>query len=90
MSNVSRDGSDYRPAGIDQAPPPGRQALVMAALVVGVVLLTMQLWLLTIALNLYLAADNAHVWVLAVISGAVFVGGLLALRLFGRRPRVRR
>lgn len=90
MSNVSRDGSDYVPAGTDPAPPPGRQAVVLAALIVGVILLAMQLWLLTVALNLYLAADNAHVWVLAVISGAVFAGGLLALRLLRRPPRVPR
>ncbi len=81
--------------GADQGTPPprplapGRQAVLIAALVVGVVLLAMQLWLLTIALDLYLSGDNSHVWVLALISGVVFAGGLLALRLLSRRPAIR-
>jgi len=77
-------------AAEDRTPPPGRQAVVIAALAVGVLLLGVQLWLLTVALDLYLSGDGADVWTIALISGVVFLGGLLALRLLGRRPRIRR
>ncbi len=73
---------------IDRAPPPGRQALLLAALLIGFVLMGIQLWLLTVALDLYLGGEGKEVWLLAVISGLVFLGGVLALRLLGRQPRV--
>ncbi len=66
-------------------PPPGRQALVMAALALGLVLMGIQLWLLTVALELYLGGDGSGVWVLAIISGGIFVGGLLVARHLSRR-----
>ena len=74
----------------DRTPPPGRQAVVLAKLALGVLLLGVQLWLLTVALDLYLSGDGSDVWTLALFSGIVFVGGLLALRLPGGRPRVPR
>ena len=77
-------------AAEDRTPPPGRQAVVMAKLALGVLLLGVQLWLLTVALDLYLSGDGPDVWTLALFSGIVFLGGLLALRLPGRRPRVPR
>ncbi len=77
-------------AAEDRTPPPGRQAVVIAKLALGVLLLGVQLWLLTVALDLYLSGDGSDVWTLALFSGIVFVGGLLALRLPGRRPRVPR
>jgi hypothetical protein len=65
-------------------------ALVLAGLAVGLLMMGIQLWLLTIALELYLAGEGARIWQLALVSGAIFLGGLLMLRLLGRRPRVRR
>jgi hypothetical protein len=89
--------SDYEPAYIgrkrpdrtvNQPPPPGQMALIMAGLMIGLLLMSIQLWLLTIALDLYLAGAGRQVWLIALVSGAIFLGGLLMLRLL-RRPRVR-
>ncbi len=71
-------------------PPPGQMPLVMAALAVGVLLMALQLWLLTVALELYLSGDGGRVWQLALVSGAIFAGGLAMLAVLRRRPRVRR
>ena len=66
---------------------PGRQALVAAALLVGVLLMSIQLWLLTVALELYLAGEGERIWQLALASAAIFLGGLLVLRRLRRGPR---
>ncbi|MBI4493002.1 MAG: hypothetical protein HY690_09435 [Chloroflexi bacterium] len=71
-------------------PPPGQMAIVLAALAIGVLLMGIQLWLLTVALDLFLAGQGERVWVLALVSGGIFLGGLLMLWLLHRRPRVRR
>jgi hypothetical protein len=93
---VSPDGFD-RPGfvasyeeGVDRAPPPGRQAIVLAAVVIGLMLLGVQLWLLTVALDLYLSGEGSDAWILAVFSGLVLVGGLWALRVLSSWPRPRR
>ncbi|MGD9894791.1 MAG: DUF6755 family protein [Dehalococcoidia bacterium] len=79
----------YQPdMAANRAPPPGRQALLLAALTIGFLLLAIQLWLLTVALDLYLGGSGDDVWQLALASGVVFLGGLVALRLLDRRPRV--
>jgi hypothetical protein len=84
-------GDRYQPdVPADRPPPPGQQALLLAALLIGFLLMGIQLWLLTVALDLYLAGEGRDVWRIAAASGVVFLGGLLALRLLGRRPRVRR
>ena len=75
---------------VSQPPPPGQMTLVLAGLAIGLLLMGVQLWLLTIALDLYLGGAGARIWQLALVSGAIFLGGLLMLRLLGRRPRVRR
>ena len=75
---------------VSQPPPPGQMALVLAGLAIGLLMMGIQLWLLTIALDLYLAGAGARIWQLALLSGAIFAGGLLMLRLLNRRPRVRR
>jgi len=67
---------------------PGQQAVVMAALAIGLLLMGIQLWLLTVALELYLAGRGERGWLLALVSGLIFVGGLLMLRLLGRRPQL--
>ncbi len=69
---------------------PGRQALLTAALVIGLVMLSIQLWLLTVALELFLSGDGDTVWGLAIASGLVVAGGLLATWLLSRRPEIRR
>jgi hypothetical protein len=65
-------------------PAPGRRSLTLAAVVLGALILALQLWLLTTALDLYLAGDGDVVWQLAVASGVFFAGGLLALMLTRR------
>jgi hypothetical protein len=69
-------------------PTPGRQAVVMAALTIGLLMMGIQLWLLTVSLELYLGGAGERCWLLAVVSGAIFLGGLLMLRMLDRRPRV--
>jgi hypothetical protein len=65
-------------------------AVVLAALTIGILLMGIQLWLLTVALELYLAGDGHMVWQLALVSGGIFLGGLAMLWLLRRRPVVRR
>jgi hypothetical protein len=95
MSKPMRDGPAFvghtRPdKSVSQPPPPGQMTLVLAGLAIGLLLMAIQLWLLTIALDLYLAGAGARIWQLALVSGAIFLGGLLMLRLLSRGPRVRR
>ena len=75
---------------VDQPPPPGQEAIVMAALTIGILLLGIQLWLLTVSLDLYLAGQGGQIWGLALVSAAIFLGGFFMTRLLGRRPRLRR
>jgi hypothetical protein len=75
---------------VAQPPLPGQMALVMAGLAIGLLLLGVQLWLLTVALELFLSGAGDRVWQLALLSGLIFVGGLAILWLLRRRPRVRR
>ncbi|MDQ2904014.1 MAG: hypothetical protein ABI456_19795 [Ktedonobacteraceae bacterium] len=75
---------------VERTPPPGQAAIVLAGFAVGVVLLGIQLWLLTVALDLYLSGHSVNAWLLAVISGVVFLGGLLILFMRARTQRVRR
>ena len=84
-------GDQYQPDSATEHPPaPGRQALLLAMLLIGFLLLGLQLWLLTVALDLYLAGKGDQVWLLALVSGAVVLGGVLALWLVRRplRPHV--
>ncbi len=73
-------------ADVERTPPPGQVAVVLAGLTIGILLMGIQLWLLTIALDLYLAGQSTYSWLLAVISGLVFLGGVLILRLLTHRP----
>jgi hypothetical protein len=57
---------------------------VLAALAIGTLLMAFQLWMLTVALDLYLAGRGRDSWLLALGSGLVFLGGVLAARLVGR------
>lgn len=67
---------------------PGQAPIVAAGLAIGILLLAVQLWLLTVALDLYLAGRGNQVWSLAVVSGVIFGGGLVVLWVLRRRPRV--
>jgi hypothetical protein len=80
--------SEPRAREVD-APPHGQMPLVTAALAIGVLLMAIQLWLLTIALDLFLAGQGGQVWQLALVSGAIFAGGLVMLWLLRRRPHLR-
>ncbi len=64
---------------------PGQQAIVLAALFIGLLLLGVQLWLLTVALDLYLAGLAGPIWSLPVISGLIFLGGLFVLRVLKKQ-----
>jgi hypothetical protein len=65
--------------------PPGQAAVLLAGLVIGAILMSIQLWLLTVALDLYLGGGGDSVWPLAIVSGVVFLGGILAVSLLDRR-----
>jgi hypothetical protein len=67
------------------AEPPGQAPIVAAGLAIGILLLAIQLWLLTVALDLYLGGRGDQVWLLALVSGLIFVGGLLVLWILRRR-----
>jgi hypothetical protein len=72
---------------VERSPSPGQAAVILAGLAIGILLMGIQLWLLTIALDLYLAGHGTNIWILAIVSGLIFLGGLLVLRLLGQRPR---
>jgi hypothetical protein len=74
-------------ADVERSPSPGHVAVVLTGLAIGILLMGIQLWLLTIALDLYLAGHGTNIWLLAIVSGLVFLGGLLVLRMLGQRPR---
>lgn len=74
----------------EKRPPVGQSGLTTLGLAIGLLLLTIQLWLLTIAFDLYLAGERMQTVGVAISSGLVFLGGLLMLRLLNRRPMRRR
>ena len=69
-------------------PPPGQAPIIAAGLAIGMLLLGVQLWLLTVALDLYLAGKGSQGWSLALVSGVIFLGGLTVLWALRRRPRL--
>jgi hypothetical protein len=64
---------------------PGQAPIVAAGLAIGILLLAIQLWLLTVALDLFLGGHGDQVWSLALISGVIFIGGLLVMWILRRR-----
>ncbi len=72
-------------APAEPRPAPGQMPVVMAALSIGLLLMAVQLWLLTVALDLYMAGAGQRAWQLALASGAIFLGGLLVLWLLRAR-----
>ena len=75
---------------VERNPSPGQVGVLLAAVSIGILLMGIQLWLLTIALDLYLGGSSTYIWALAIISGLVFLGGLLILRILRRHPQSRR
>ena len=73
-------------ADVERTPPPGSVAIVLTGLAIGILLMGIQLWILTLALDLYLSGGGANILALALISGLIFLGGLIVLRLLGRHP----
>jgi hypothetical protein len=71
---------------VDAPPPPGQMPVVMAALSIGLLLMSLQFWLLTVALELFMAGHGDITWQPALASGAIFLGGLLVLWVLRRRP----
>jgi hypothetical protein len=74
---------------VDTPPQPGQAPIVAAAVAIGILLLGIQLWILTVALDLFLEGNGGQVWMLAVVSGLIFAGGLSVVWLLRHRPRVR-
>jgi hypothetical protein len=70
--------------------PPGQAVLAMMGLTIGLLLMAIQLWLLTLAFDLYRSGERAETVGVAATSGLVFLGGLLMWHVLERRPGVRR
>ncbi len=69
--------------------PAGQGVIALFGLVVGLVLMGLQIWLLTLAFDLYLSGDRNGTLLTAVFSGLVFLGGLLMLWIVNREHDVR-
>jgi hypothetical protein len=64
----------------------GQATLALLGLMIGILLMGIQLWLLTLAFDLYLEGKRSETLIAAIISGLVFLGGLLMLRYLHRSP----
>ena len=71
-------------------PAPGQNGLVMLGLSVGILLMSVQLWLLTLAFNLYLSGERGRTLIAAIASGGIFAGGLVMVWVLRRSARRRR
>ncbi len=65
------------------------QPVLTAALALGLLLMGVQLWILTVALDLLLGGRTEGFLRLAAVSGVVFAGGVVVLKLLGARSRVK-
>jgi hypothetical protein len=74
----------------EQRPLPGRAAIAFLGLLLGLVLMAIQLWLLTLAFDFYLSGNRNTTVLVAVISGFIFLGGLAILWFLDRKPGRRR
>ncbi|MEI2618699.1 MAG: hypothetical protein V9F06_13890 [Thermomicrobiales bacterium] len=92
---IDQTDRDDRPLAIPTSsegrrPSVGQTGLVMLGLAVGILLMSLQLWLLTLAFDLYQLNDDRGTVLVAIFSGLVFLGGVIMLRLLGwpqRPPR---
>jgi hypothetical protein len=71
-------------------PTPGQAVLVTLGLAVGLLLMAIQLWLLTLAFDLYRAGERRETVGVAAGSGLIFLGGLVMWRVLDRQPDIRR
>lgn len=71
-------------------PPPGEAGLVGAALMVGILLLALQLWILTVTLEEFQRHNDQRTYILAGMSALIFAGGLAVRWLLKRTPSIRR
>lgn len=69
--------------------PPGQSAIIGLGLSIGILLMGIQLWLLTLAFDLFLSNEPGEIVTLAIFSGLVFLGGLLMLHILDRKPHRR-
>lgn len=72
------------------APAPGEASLVSAALAVGILLMGLQLWILTVALEEFQRHNETRIYLLAGISALIFGGGVAIRWLLKRTPSIRR
>ena len=81
---------DFREQPRRAIPPPGEASLVGAALMIGILLLALQLWILTVALEEFQRHNDERTYMLAGISALIFAGGLAVRWLLKRTPSIRR
>lgn len=81
--------SDQRERRRQASPPPGERGLVGAALAIGILLMAVQLWILTVALEQFQRHDYRQIYALAGISALIFLGGVAMLWALRRTPSVR-
>jgi pantoate kinase len=68
--------------------PPGEGVLLSAALAIGILLMAIQLWILTVALEQFKRHHYGEVIALAGVSASIFAGGVVMLWLLRRTPKV--
>ena len=73
-----------------RSPPPGEYGLLNAALAIGILLMGLQLWILTVALDAFQRHNDAQLYALAGISAVIFAGGVAMLWILRRGPTVNR
>jgi hypothetical protein len=69
--------------------PPGEGVLLSAAVAMGILLMGMQLWILTVALEQFERHHYREVYALTGFSALIFAGGVAILWMLRRTPRVR-
>lgn len=68
-------------------PPPGQESIILLGLSIGILMMGIQLWLLTLAYDLYQLDEDRDLLLVAILSGLIFLGGLAILRFLDQRPR---
>jgi len=80
-------GHELRRAAVS---PPGENGLVSAGLAIGILLMGIQLWILTVALEHFQQHEYPPIYALAGVSALIFAGGILMLWLLRKTPAIRR
>jgi len=87
--DLSRHHRAHQAIAPERRPPPGQAGIALFGLAVGIMLISIQLWLLTLAFDLYMLKQDTDAILAAAASGLVFLGGLAMLRILDRRPHHR-